>query len=184
MAFPDSLIENILTAVISGGGTAASAIIAFFRDIKGRLNKVEEKIGSLEAKSGIVYAVYQAELGVNALRTEITSWPNHPPEWLVVLVQRLARRSQSFNDPIEYSEFDQQATRKLERRLSQLEETMEALEKKLSKCVSEEDFEDADHARADDISTIRTTIAEVNGLLKGLQSALGLLKGGGDYRKR
>lgn len=185
MAFPESFLENFLTAALSGGGSAATAIIAFFRDIKGRLTKIEDKIGSLEGRSGLIYAVNQLELGITALRSDLNGLSQHPPEWLVALVQRIARRSPVFGDPVDFADFDVQTVKSLARRLKDLEEKQEDLARKVAKCVSEEDFDDADRARAEDIATIRTTIAEVNGLLKGLQSALGLIKGGhgGEYRR-
>ena len=66
--------------------------------------------------------------------------------------------------------------RTLEGKIRDLEEVTQRLELKLKRAVSEEDFEAADRQRAEEISTVRTTVAEVKGLLQGLHMALGLTK--------
>lgn len=172
MAFPEHLLENVVTAMISGGGTAVSAILAFFRDVKKRLEELEKKVGSIESRSGLMFQVSNIETAISSLRTEISSLAMNPPEWLV---QAIRRRSPSFHN-IDDSDHDR--IRAVESKIKDLEEQLERLERKVNRCVSEEDFESADRNRAEDIATVRTAIAEVNGLLKGLQTALGLVKGG------
>jgi hypothetical protein len=63
-----------------------------------------------------------------------------------------------------------------------MEENVERLEGKFRKYVSEDEFEKADRDRANEIATVRTTLAEVRGLLQGLQSALGLIGNNKDRR--
>lgn len=165
MAFPEHLVENIVTAMISGGGTAVSAILALFKDAKRRLDEVEKKVGSIENKTGLAWNVHQLEINFGSVQ----SWSNHPPEWLISLITRIARRSPSFTDSSEYAEFDQLNLRKVERRIAELEERVDKLDRKLSQCVSSDDFDKADRERAEEVAAVRTMIAETNGLLRGIQ---------------
>lgn len=168
MPLPDHLVENIVTAVISGGGTAVSAILAFFRDVKKRIDDLEKKVGSLENSSGLVYKIQLVENAIQKLSSEVNNWAAHPPESLLNVIR--SRRDSTID------EFTIDGRiRIFESRLKAMEENIERLERKVGRCVLDEDFESADRQRAEEIATIRTTIAEVNGLLKGLQSALGLV---------
>lgn len=169
MPLPDHLIENIITAVISGGGTAVSAIYAFFKDVKKRLDDLEKKIGSVESGSGLSFKVQNLEASYASLKSEVTNWANHPPASLLQVF-----RSQRISTHDEFTIDDR--IRSFESRLKVMEETVEKLERRVKSCVSEDDFEDADRERAEEIASVRTTIAEVSGLLKGLQSALGLVR--------
>lgn len=168
MPLPDHMLENIVTAVISGGGTAVSAILAFFRDVKKRIDDLERKVGSLETSSGLVFKIHTLEALVQKMGQDINNWAAHPPESLLNVIR--SRRDATID------EFTIDGRIRLfEARLKAMEELIEKLERKVGRCVSEEDFEGADRQRAEEIATVRTTIAEVNGLLKGLQSALGLV---------
>jgi tetrahydromethanopterin S-methyltransferase subunit G len=176
MPLPDNLVENIVTAVISGGGTALSAIVAFFRDVKKRLDDVEKRVGSIEGRSGIVYSVHQLEEATKKLQGTLDGWAANPPEWMMRLIASGDRRRHpSLVNLEEFGDLDSKL-RDLNRRLKDVEETLERVEKRVYQSVLEEDFDAADRQRAEDIAQLRTTLAEVSGLLKGLQSALGLIK--------
>lgn len=157
MAFSlESLLESVIPSVLSGGGAAVSTIIAFFRDLRSRIETLEKRLGSLEDRNGIIFAIHHLEEQVRQLREDA-----QPAR---------AGRLQSYNDLSEAAPWAG-----LQRRMSELEERIERLEGKLKKLVTEEDFEASDKARAAEIATVRTTLAEVKGLLQGLQSALGLI---------
>lgn len=170
----DSMIDTVLAAVISGGGTAVSTILAFFRDVKKRIDAIEQRLGSVEEKKGLAYAIFVMEDGLNVarrLRQEVDGWHNAPPEWAIQLLGR--RRSPSL---VNFEDFNDKF-RAIERRIKDLEEYQGRLEKQVSKCVTDKEFDTADKERADEIATIKNTVFEVKGLLQGLQSALGLFKG-------
>lgn len=171
MPLPEHLIENVVTAVISGGGTALSTIIAFFQGVKKKVEEVEKKVGSIETRSGLVFAVLTLEETVKQMRHEISGWATHPPEWLVQAVSR-SRRVPSLHGYDVNSGDLEDRIRGVENRLKDFEDTLERMERKLKGLVSEEEFDSADRARAEEIATVRTMVAEVNGLLKGLQTAL------------
>jgi tetrahydromethanopterin S-methyltransferase subunit G len=181
MSFLDQLVENVLPAVISGGGTAASAIIAFFRDIKKRLEEtekklhlIETKIGSVEAKSGIVYTLFIVEEAAKKLRGEMDAiFQNGHPHTDWAHLPWAARRALSSLNLEELHEAVAKM-RTLETRLRETEESLDRIERLVNKCVTEEDFDQATRQNNEDVLALRTAVAEANGLLKGLQSVLSL----------
>lgn len=182
MPLPDHLLENVVTAVISGGGTAVSAIVAFFQGVKKKVEDLEKKVGSVDGRSGLMFSVYTIEQTIGQMRQEISGWATHPPEWLIQTIAR-SRRVQSIHSYDPSLDSDDRI-RALESKLKDLEESLDRIERKMKGFVTEENFTAADRARAEDIATVRTSIAEVNGLLKGLQTALGMVKNDpGGYRR-
>lgn len=166
MAFSlDHLLESVIPAIISGGGTAVSTILAFLRDIKKRVEELEKRVGTIEGKSGLVYSMHLMEDAIKGLREKLEE-SREPMRW----------RMPSYTGMEIIPEVESKL-RDFERRLKDMEECHERLESKIKKLVSEEDFEQADRQRAEEIAIVKQTMAEVRGLLQGLQSALGLIGG-------
>jgi hypothetical protein len=184
MVFPDNLVEKVVTAVLTGGGTAASTILVFFRDVRKRIDELEKKVGSTENRTGIAYKVYlleeEAVVGVKKLRSEIESWTQHPPDWLINFGRRRSNAPGSLDEFVAMED----RIRQMDRRIRELEETFPHLEERVRRCISEEDFAVADRQRAAEISVVRTTLAEVRGLLQGLQSVLGFPRPNGSEPKK
>jgi hypothetical protein len=180
MPLPDHLVENVVTAVISGGGTAISTIVAFFQGVKKKVEDLEKKVGSVDGRHGLVFQVHAIEQSIAQMRQEIAGWVNHPPEWLLQVAR--TRRPSSLHGLEDISGYDERI-RWMEGKIKDFEDTLERMDRKIKGMVAEEDFEAADRQRAEDIATVRTMVAEVNGLLKGLQTALGMVKNnpGGRY---
>jgi Glu-tRNA(Gln) amidotransferase subunit E-like FAD-binding protein len=171
MAFSlDNLLESVVPAVISGGGTAISTILAFFRDIKKKIEELEKKVGSIDGKSGLLYSMHLAEEGIKKLKEQLEERDHHDPP-------QARRRSGSFtNEFVPWDEIQDFIKKEVARHLEDLEERLEKLEGKVKKLVTDEEFEQADHARAGEIAQVKHTMAEIRGLLQGLQAALGLIK--------
>lgn len=157
----NTILETVVPAVVSGGGTAVSAFAAFFRETKKRVEKLEERLGSIETKAGLVYSIHLVEIAIQDLKERIEAQPKESPRW----------RMPSFSG-VDVED----RLRTFESRLKDVEGAVEKLERATRKFISEEDFEDADRQRASEIAGIKNTLSEVRGLLQGLQSALGLLK--------
>ncbi len=170
MALPENFLETVITAVVSSGGTAVSAILAFFRDVKKRVDDLERRVGSSETRSGLVQSVSELEQAVE----KIQEWASHPPEWLVQLVSRGRRSAPSYVSPDNYDEIDNRF-RALERKLKTFEAELAQFERRLDRTVTDDTFDAADRQRAKEISEIRASIAGISGTLKGLESAWGLL---------
>lgn len=161
--------ETLLTSVVSGGSAAASAFVAFFRDVKKRTEDVEKKVGSVESKMGLAYSVLQLEEALKKVQPVLDD--------VLRRVQNLEGwsgvRQRPSSSEESYDEVMQLVTR-LTSRVSSLEEDFLRLQKKTYSVVMDEDFEAADRQRADEINRLRSTMSEIHGLLRGIQSVLGV----------
>jgi hypothetical protein len=169
---PETLLGSLITAILSGGGTAFTTVFALFKDLRKKVEELEKKVGSFESKTGISYAVVKLEESLKDLRRdtdETTDARRRRPSFL------------SFDDMLEA---DTNALPSLvhrikgfEAKLREVEENLQRIELKVNRMVSESDFESADRKRAEEIAGVRNTVFEVKGLLQGLHMALGLTKG-------
>lgn len=173
MSFPpENLIGSIVTAILTGTGTAFTTVFALYKDVKKKVDDVDKRVGSFESKTGISYTVVKLEESIRDLKRdtdETTSSRQRRPSFL------------GFDDMLEA---DAAALPSLlhrikgfEAKLREVEDNLQRLETKVKRMVSDSDFEAADRKRAEEIAGVRTTIFEVKGLLQGLHIALGLTKG-------
>lgn len=158
MAFSiEKVVETVIPAIITGGGTAISTILAFFKNLQKRLGDLESKVGSLDEKKGLIYTLHVLEETVEELKEALNA--RQEKRW----------RLPSFSNEGTLEEIEGRL-RQFSNRLTDLETNLDRLTR--TKFVTEEEFEAADRERAAEIGTIRTTLSEVRGLLKGLQMAL------------
>lgn len=169
MAF-DHLFEGIVTALVSGGGTASSTIL-FFRDLKSRVGVLEKLVGTADHKTGLSHTVH--ELSQKHDKSE----DQHDSilEALCSRVDRLegessANRRKSFPGG---ESLEEAQIRELNRRLKDAEETITRLEARQKRYVLADDLDASDRQRADEIGHLKNTLAQMHGLLQGLQTALG-----------
>jgi len=178
MAFDvNHLLESVVPAVITGGGTAISTILAFFRDIKKKVEELEKKVGSFESKAGLIYGLHVLEESVKRLKEaveQIQQRDSHTTGGPWGRPRSISNEYFPWDDI--RNEIQELVKKELNYRLTNVDDRLDKIDQKLKKLVSEDDFEQADRARADEIAEVRTTMAEVRGLLQGLQSALGLIK--------
>lgn len=172
MSFPpENLIGSIVTAILTGTGTAFTTVFALYKDVKKKVDDVDKRVGSFESKTGISYTVVKLEEALRDLKrdTDETSSRQRRPSFL------------SFDDMLEAdtTAFPSLIHRikGLEAKLREVEDNLQRLDTKVKRMVSESDFEAADRKRAEEIAGVRTTVFEVKGLLQGLHIALGLTKG-------
>jgi tetrahydromethanopterin S-methyltransferase subunit G len=170
MALPENFLETLITAIVSGGGTAVSAILAFFRDVKRRIDDVERRVGSVEARSGLAYSVEELEDSVK----RIEAWASNPPDWLMQLI-RLGRRSAPSYGSDDFHEYDTKL-RAINSRLQELIESIDKIERRLKQTVTEETFDVADRQRATEIADLRANISMTQGMIKGLESIFSMGK--------
>lgn len=169
---PENLIGSLVTATITGVGTAFTTVFTLYKDVKKKVEELEKKVGSFESKTGIAYAVVELKDSIRDLKreTEETTDTRHRrPSFL------------SFDDMLEADNAALPSLvhriKGLESKLRELEETVQRIDLKTKRMVSESDFESADRKRTEEIAGVRTTVFEVKGLLQGLHMALGLTKG-------
>ena len=132
---------------------------------------MKRKLESFESKTGLAFAITQVQETIRDLKRdqqeETTDARRRRPSFLGI--EELIETEGALPALV-------QKIRTLEGKIRDLDEVTQRLELKLKRAVSEEDFEAADRQRAEEISTVRTTVAEVKGLLQGLHMALGLTK--------
>lgn len=169
---PETLIGSLITAILSGGGTAFTTVFALFKDLRKKVEELEKKVGSFESKTGLAYAVVKNEESIKDLKRdtdETTDARRRRPSFL------------SFDDMLEADVSSIpaliQRIRHFEGKLREVEDNLQRIDMKVKRFVSEEEFEAADRKRAEEISGVRATVFEVKGLLQGLHMALGLTKG-------
>jgi hypothetical protein len=167
----ETIIGSLITAILSGGGTAFTTVFALFKDLKKKVEELEKKVGSFESKTGLAYAVVKNEETLRDLKRDTddtTDARRRRPSFL------------NFDDMLEADTAWPSVVHRIkgfETKLREIEETLQRLELKTRRMVSESDFEAADRKRAEEIAGVRTTVFEVKGLLQGLHMALGLTKG-------
>ena len=176
-----TLLQSILPGVISGGGAALSAVYSFIQSTKKEILEIKNRIGSLDTRTGIVYDLNNLTLSVSQLKDQVQvalkqindlttrdsdlgveRWSKHPA--------LATHTTDSFN-----GEVILQKVTFIENKVRDLEERAERVESKTRKFVTEDDFDQADRQRAEEIATVRTALAEVKGLLMGLQQALQMI---------
>lgn len=189
MADPTSIIQSVISGVLTGGASAGTALLAVFKDIKKRLAEVEAKVGSDKAdpKTGIYYSLEVLNDSVRRLRRDIDGWRDDPPDWLVRLVQSAARRSSvSMEHQHELEQRVEQRLRAFAQTLKRLEEDLDAREQRLEDAVersnpgarvfvTREEYENDSLRRAAEMSKVRENLASSNVWLRGVLTALGYI---------
>jgi predicted RNase H-like nuclease (RuvC/YqgF family) len=168
---PETLIGSLITAVLSGGGTAFTTVFALFKDLRKKVEELEKKVGSFESKTGLAYATVKNEEAIKDLKRdteETTEGRRRRPSFLSLEDMMEADASIPAALVQKFRHFDA--------KLRELEDIVQRLDMKMKRAVSEEEFESADRKRAEEISGVRATVFEVKGLLQGLHMALGLTK--------
>ncbi len=175
MAF-DHLFEGIVTALVSGGGTASSTIL-FFRDLKSRVEVLEKLVGTADHKTGLSHTVHELSQKHDKSEDQHDSMGGRVErlEALCGRVDRLegessANRRKSFPGG---ESLEEAQIRELNRRLKDAEETITRLEARQKRYVLADDLDASDRQRADEIGHLKNTLAQMHGLLQGLQTALG-----------
>jgi hypothetical protein len=183
-----TLIQTVISGVLTGGSAAGTTFLAVFKDIKKRLTDLETKVGNdkTEPKSGLVLAVETLTEQVRKLRREIDSWHEDAPDWVSRAVNRGSRSS--FNMET-YQDFEQRVDQRLAsfaRTLKRLEEDLDQREKRLEDeiersspgvkvFITRQEYEDDSRRRASETAKIRENLAAANSFLRGVMSALGYI---------
>lgn len=169
---PENLIGSIVTAILTGTGTAFTTVFTLYKDIKKKVDDIDKRVGTFESKTGISYTVVKLEEALRDLKRDTDETANSRQRWPSFL---------SLDDMLEA---DTTALPSLvhrikgfEAKLREIEDNLHSLDLRVKRMVSESEFEAADRKRAEEIAEVRTTVFEVKGLLQGLHMALGLTKG-------
>lgn len=173
MADNTSLIQTIISGLLSGGGSALTAFAAVFRDIKKRLTALETKIGNDgtdgEPKTGLFIRVERLNEDLSKLKKDVGAWEDDPPEWLSRLVHRTVR-STSVN-----LEHHHELEQLVEKRFRTNRDNIANLEEALDNYVGHSEYEKDTRQRSEELSSIREQLATANGMLRGIMSAMGYI---------
>lgn len=172
-----TLVQAIISSVLSGGGTAATAVLTMFRDSKKRLASLEDRLGSNEdPKTGLHATVERVEEIVKRLKREIEAWPDDPPEWLMRAVNRSTRTNlMTHENQRELERLIEQRYKSNAGQIARLEEQFDALEKTLNDFIERSEYERDARVRSEELAKIREQLATSNGLLRGVMTALGYI---------
>lgn len=180
MADVSSIIQSLVSGVLTGGASAGTTLLAVFRDLKKRLNELEAKVGSdkSEPKSGLFLAIELLSEAQRKIRREIDAWEDDPPDWIV----RAARRSSvSMETQQELEQRVEQRLRAFSQVLKRFEEEMDHRETELKRSASKtvfltrSEYEEDSKLRAAEMAKVRENLSSSNVWLRGILSALGYI---------
>lgn len=190
MAEPSEIITQIISGILTGGAGAATSLLGVFRATKARIAELEELVGQDQpVKTGLFLALFAVEETVRKLKREVESWEDDPPKWAERLFARARSNSSSdLSTQVQFEETVNRTMRSFNERLSRAEDSQETkirrieedVERALSeppagKLLTREEYLQDSRVRADEMSKIREQLATVNGLLRGVGAALGIV---------
>ncbi len=175
-----TLIQTILSGIVTGGGSAVTAFAAVFRDIKKRLKALEDAVGNDAAdgdpKTGLFLLVERLDEIARKVKREVDSWEEDPPEWLLRLVNRAARSSSvNLEHQSELERLIDQRFRANANNITRLDEQLEALQSRLTDFIGRGEYATDARHRSEELSSIREQLATANGLLRGIMTAMGYI---------
>lgn len=197
MADP-TIIQTIISGLVSGGAGAATTMLAFFKEMRGRIERLEKSVGTqgsaVEPRTGLYLLVAQlgdqvkiVEDALKQFKREVDRWEDDPPEWLTRALNRRVQAT-SFNAE-QFENFEQRVeqrvklasdrVKRLEESLAHVQAQVEDLPDRLARdgdrYVDAETYEQESRKRADDIRRIQENLNTANGFLRGVMAALGYL---------
>lgn len=187
MADHASIIQSVISGVLTGGASAATTFLTVFKSIKAQLAEVEAKVGSdtKDPKTGIYYSIDVLNDSVRRLRREIDGWRDDPPDWMT----RAARSRTSSMSMEHHHELEarvEQRLRAFAQTLKRLEEDLDHREERLEEeiersnpgtkvFITRDEYEQDSRRRAGEIAKVRENLASANMWLRGVLSALGYI---------
>lgn len=180
MADHASIIQSVISGVLTGGASAATTFLAIFKDLKRRIGDLEATLGSdkKDPKTGIFYTLEILSNDIRRIRREIDSWRDDPPDWIIRAAQRRSSVTMEHHSEIE---------ERVEARLRAFNQTLKRIEEEVShrdaalgrptknQFVTREEYEADSRARAEEISRIRANVSSANSFLRGVMADLGYI---------
>ena len=185
MADLSKLFESVISGLLTGGMSAFTTFLAVMHDAKKRIGLIEGRIGTPEPPTGLYLLISETEDLARRVKRQIDDWEDDPPDWAKRLLSRSrATSSSDLSGQLVFEERVDRTLRELRDRLKRLEddteERVERVEKKVvdtpDTLVGRDEYLEDSLKRAEEISKIREQLAAVNGLLRGVMSALGYIE--------
>lgn len=182
MADVQKWVESILAGLLTGGGAAATTVLASFKDIKGRLKALEDKLGSDEdPRTGLYLAIYQLREQGRSTRAMLDDWAEDPPEWMRRLVRNRPSSVSGLGEFLAVEERLNEGLAQVRNRLAKVESAVQGGSDDL---VTREEYQRECRERAEELRKIQRQLAETTGLLRGVMAGLGYIDGPGAKEPR
>lgn len=161
-------LKTVVPAIITGGGSAIGSSLAFLKDLRSRIAKLESRVGSKDEGTGLSQevVVLRSRLDEQSSKIDSVLAKKDPPGNF---------RPPSYPDGfVPFDIAPRSSSSNLANRLDDLEEEVKRLKQRQAYMVQEEDFEASDRTRGKQIEDIRSSIDSLRGLLEGLREGLGV----------
>ena len=172
-----SLTENIVTALLTGGGAAATTMLGGWREIKGKIKALEDKVGSDEdprtgaPRTGLFLTVYQVREQARATRIMLDGWAEDPPQWMLRIARNRSTSATGLGEILAIEERMNESLGAVRNRQAKIEAALQDN----SDVITREEYERDSRSRADELNKLQRQMAESNSLLRGVMAALGYL---------
>jgi len=173
------IAEAVASGLLTGGASSLATVLATFRDIRKRITAIEEHVGqpavNTTPATGLFHRVDILDVVISRLQKEIASWEDDPPGWVTRLVAR-AGRGTSVN-----MEVQQEFEERIVNRLRSFQERMDRWDDRArdswtdDKYINRVDYESDAKLRTAESMQLRENLATVNGLLRGVMTAMGVI---------
>jgi chromosome segregation ATPase len=176
-----TILQGVASGLLTGGASAGTTFLAVFKDIKKRIADLEKGLGDNDSEppTGLHGTVDQLSKSLRALRNEIESWRDSPPDWLMRIAQRASRSSTSNEMLHEFEDRIFQRLKRVEedldRREDKLHDEIEKSSPEFKAFVSREEYEEDSKRRALEIRKIQENLKSTNSFLRGVLAALGYI---------
>jgi hypothetical protein len=193
------IIQTAISGVVSGGAGAATTLLAFFKEQRARIEKLEKAVGtagsSVEPRTGMFLVLSQLDDQFKSFlethrkfKREIEGWEDDPPDWLTRALNRRTSSTSISSDHFE--DFEARIDLRVKtatERLKRLEEAFDQISAQVSllpekfekqvgdKFVDAESYEQESKKRAEEVRRIQENLHTANGFLRGVMAALGYL---------
>lgn len=190
MSEPSELVPQIIAGLLSGGAGAATSLLGVFRKTKQRLKEIEEALGQEEpVKTGLFLTVSAIDDTLKKLKREVESWEDDPPKWAERLLSRAVRNSSTdLASHVQFEERIERSLRSYNERLSRFEDDISQKLRRIEEDMASlgdgpvggphltrEEYLRDSRGRAEEMVKLREQLATINGLLRGVMSALGII---------
>jgi hypothetical protein len=180
-------LQSLVPGVITGGSAAGTTFLGVFQAIRTRISKLEKLLGDAETEppTGVFYTLDTLSKSVRALRNEVDSWRDAPPDWLIRIVSRTANRGSMTGE--HWSEFEQRIEQRMnsfKSSLQRLEDDLDERERRLHDeigrsspdipgVIMRDEYDKDSKDRAEELRRIRESLKSANSFLRGVMAAMG-----------
>lgn len=183
-----SIVQSVISGVLTGGTAAGTTFLSVFKDIKKRIGELEARVGNekTEPKTGFYLSFELLSENVRRMRREIDGWRDDPPDWAVrvsrrssvtmerdaEIEQRVEQRLKAFTQTIRHME---ERLEEREHEIDNLKRTLPAKKGVAVDFITREEYEEDSKRRALEMIKVRENLASANTWLRGVMTTIGAI---------